>query len=165
MSAFFPYRIVIFIALLFFAMLNTATANQEIHFDKDELWIQSSGKSIPFSIELALNKEQRIQGLQGRTDLPLENGMLFYYDYPQMISMWMKNTSIPLDMLFIDQQGIILNIIHQTTPYSEEPLSSKHNVIAVLELRGGAVKQRAIRKGDIVIHSLFGNTHLLNQGL
>jgi uncharacterized membrane protein (UPF0127 family) len=82
--------------------------------------------------------------------------MLFVNETPRVSSFWMKNTYIPLDMLFIDANGRILEIFANTTPLSLEPVGSTKPVRAVLELRGGESARRGIRAGDRVRHTTFG---------
>jgi uncharacterized membrane protein (UPF0127 family) len=108
-----------------------------------------------FRVWIADTGERQMQGLMFVRDLPANEGMLFVHDRPRVASMWMKNTFIPLDMLFIDAQGRIVTIHQNTTPHSLEPLSSGRPVLAVLELRGGEVARRGIKPGDRVVHGAF----------
>ncbi len=108
-----------------------------------------------FRVWIADTGERQMQGLMFVRDLPANEGMLFVHDRPRIASMWMKNTFIPLDMLFIDARGRIVTIHENTTPHSLDPLSSGQPVLAVLELRGGEVARRGIRTGDRVVHAAF----------
>jgi hypothetical protein len=108
-----------------------------------------------FRVWIADTGERQMQGLMFVRDLPANEGMLFVHDRPRIASMWMKNTFIPLDMLFIDARGRIVTIHENTTPHSLDPLSSGQAVLAVLELRGGEVARRGIRRGDRVVHEAF----------
>ncbi len=96
------------------------------------------------------------QGLMGVRALPDHTGMLFLFDHPQVVAMWMKNTPLPLDMLFIDANGRVTSLIANTTPMSETILPSRGKVIGVLELKGGAAKAMRIPVGAIVRHAAFG---------
>ena len=90
-----------------------------------------------------------------RTSLPDNAGMLFFYDTPQEITMWMRNTYIPLDMVFIRSDGIVHRIEARTQPFSESIISSGANVSACLELAGGAAERLGLKPGDRVEHPLF----------
>jgi uncharacterized membrane protein (UPF0127 family) len=101
--------------------------------------------------------ERSQQGLMFLRWLPPDQGMLFPEDTPRVMHMWMKNTLIPLDMLFIDAKGRIIGIHERATPRSEDIITSPAPVKAVLELAGGACAQLGIRVGDQVRHALFGS--------
>lgn len=108
-----------------------------------------------FTVEVAASAEQRARGLMFRTALPVDRGMLFDFGREQEVSMWMRNTLIPLDMLFIDRAGGIRKIEANTKPLSLETISSEVPVIAVLELAGGTSNLLGIGPGDRVIHPMF----------
>ena len=90
-----------------------------------------------------------------RDNLPLDQGMLFVYPFNQQVTMWMKNTQIPLDMIFINTNGDIEDIIRMTIPNSLTRLTTKNKVKAVLEINGGLSKYLKINKGDKVIYPIF----------
>ena len=92
-----------------------------------------------------------------RRKLAPDAGMLFDYKVPQRITMWMKNTYIPLDMLFIGAGGRIVNIAERTVPRSLAAISSDGNAQAVLEVNGGTARRLGIRPGDMVLHPIFSN--------
>jgi uncharacterized protein len=108
-----------------------------------------------FAVELALNDEQRARGLMFRRELPEGRGMLFDFHREQPITMWMQNTYIPLDMIFIRGDGRILSIAENTEPLSTRVISSGGPVRAVLEVIAGTAKKLGIRPGDRVSHSIF----------
>ena len=85
-----------------------------------------------------------------RTYMPVNQGMLFDFEYPQKITMWMKNTYIPLDMLFIDNDGVIVSIAANTEPMSTETISSGQEVRAVLEVNANQAETHGIKVGDRV---------------
>ena len=91
-------------------------------------------------------------------DLPDEAGMLFIYPEPRQISMWMKNTFIPLDMIFIRADGRVAGISADAKPQSLAIIESTESVVAVLELKGGSAARLNIRKGAIAMHSFFGSS-------
>lgn len=127
-------------------------------FTTGSLAIQlQSGKQIEYNVEIAETLLQRKHGLKLRTSLDTNAGMLFLFPKVELIHMWMQDTLIPLDMLFINSRGEIVSITENTSPFSEEIISSQFPVAAVLELNAGTVKNEGIIKGDMVLHSRFGN--------
>ena len=126
-------------------------------FERDVLVIETEdGSRHRFEVELALDNEQRAQGLMYRRDLADGAGMLFVYGREWPVSMWMRNTFIPLDMLFIAGDGRIARIVERTVPQSLETISSGRPVTAVLEVNGGTVARLGIRPGDRVLYRAFG---------
>ena len=105
-----------------------------------------------FRVELAKSLSQRMQGLQGRQTLDAKAGMLFVFETPTIATMWMKNTYIPLDMLFLDSNGNIAAIAQNTQPMSLQPIRPPEPVKAVLELNAGTVASLGIKLGDRVLH-------------
>ena len=110
-----------------------------------------------FSVWIADTPARSQQGLMFLKWLPADQGMLFPQDAPRVMSMWMKNTLIPLDMLFIDGQGRVVYIRERATPQSEAIITTPLPVKAVLELSGGQCARLGIRVGDKVRHALFGS--------
>lgn len=107
-----------------------------------------------FQVEVARTPEEQERGLMFRNHLAMDAGMLFEFDAPQEVSMWMKNTLIPLDMLFIAEDGRIVSIHERAEPESLSLISSDGPVRAVLELAGGAVKHYGITTGNRVRHAV-----------
>ena len=108
-------------------------------------------------VELATTEEERSLGLMFRKKLPQNRGMLFIYKSERVVRMWMKNTFIPLDMLFLDKNGFITHLVKEARPLSLEIISSMGNVLGVLELLGGTSEKLGIRIGDRVEHVAFGS--------
>ena len=108
-----------------------------------------------FSVELAVNDADSAQGLMFRRELPEGKGMLFDFGRDQEVAMWMKNTFIPLDMLFITGGGRILRVAENTEPMSTRVIPSGGPVRAVLEVIGGTAKKYGIAAGDRVAHPWF----------
>ncbi len=133
-----------------------ADGNHQVgDFKISRLVIKTARGSIDFSVELAASNAQRIQGLQGRARLGARRGMLFDFGTLQPVAMWMKNTIIPLDMLFIANDGKIVSIVRDTTPMSLKTIYSHEPVRAVLEVNAGTSEAMGIHKGDMVIHDIF----------
>lgn len=114
------------------------------------LTIESGGRVHRFTVEVARTADQQAQGLMYRERLDSEAGMIFPFPSPRPASFWMRNTLIPLDMIFIRADGTIARIAANTVPHSEQPESSGEPVAAVLELRGGRAAELGIREGDRV---------------
>ena len=115
------------------------------------LAIDSDGGMHHFVVELALTPEERGRGLMFRESLADHAGMLFVFDRPSVWTMWMKNTPLSLDMLFLDPDGIIQRIEHDTIPESTTSIVSPPNTLYVLELRAGVARKLGIRAEDRVL--------------
>ena len=126
-------------------------------FPKSTLVIDTDKGSQRFSVEVATTQQQQEQGLMFRQSLPADAGMLFDFGTTQPAAFWMKNTLIPLDMLFIAADGHIADIHERAVPLSEATIYSKVPVRAVLELNGGTVSRLDIHLGDVVHNAIFGN--------
>ena len=107
-----------------------------------------------FCVELAVNNEERQRGLMFRKGIELSNGMLFVYDRPQSVSFWMKNTSIPLDIIFADEAGVITKIFQNARPLSTTRIFGGNEVQYVLEINAGLTKSLGIKTGGFLKHSL-----------
>lgn len=108
-----------------------------------------------FTVEIADTEATRERGLMFRTSLPGDKGMLFDFGTPQPVAFWMKNTLIPLDMLFIAPDGRVISIARNATPMSETPIPSGGDVLGVLEIRGGRAAETGIQPGDQVRERIF----------
>ncbi len=122
-----------------------------------ELEIVSGGERFAFKIEMAVTPAERARGLMDRRELAPDAGMLFDYGSPRYVSFWMKDTLIPLDMIFIRKDGRIARIAKRTIPLSLAAVPSGEPVRAVLEVIGGTTDRLGIAPGDTVIHPIFGN--------
>jgi uncharacterized membrane protein (UPF0127 family) len=114
------------------------------------LTIASSNGLHRFTVEVARSPEEQARGLMFRKDVPGDRGMIFPYDPPVQVSFWMKNTLIPLDMVFIGPDGKIGRIAANTVPMSLDPVPSIDPVSAVLEIAGGRAAELGIKEGDKV---------------
>jgi uncharacterized membrane protein (UPF0127 family) len=128
-----------------------------VAFGTGELDIETAaGGNHSFQVEVAETSEQRAQGLMFRRQMAADAGMLFLFGGSlQERAMWMKNTLIPLDMLFIDEAGKIVRIEQRTVPHSLRAIRSGQPVAAVLELNAGTTSRLAIEPGDRVIYPAF----------
>ncbi len=122
---------------------------------KDQLTLLISDQRYTINIEVAETKHQKARGLMYRTQLGEREGMLFPYEQPQEINMWMKHTYIRLDMVFIKAGGKVHRIEANTTSDSEAVIASNGDVIAVLELAGGVTAKLGLKTGNAVIHRLL----------
>jgi uncharacterized membrane protein (UPF0127 family) len=122
-------------------------------FPAGELTIGDGKKAkLVFKVWLADTPPRQAQGLMFVRSLPSTRGMLFVHPQPKIISMWMKNTYIPLDMVFIDAQGRVQQVVEQTTPHSLALIQSAAPARAVLEIAGGEARRLGIRPGQKVSH-------------
>ena len=121
------------------------------------LTIETKRGPVRFTIELATTPDQQQHGLMFRRSLAQNAGMLFLYGTDSPHSFWMKNTIIPLDILFVKRDGAIARIAANAKPLSEEPIPSGGPVRAVLEIPGGRAAQLGVAVGDKVRHSVLEN--------
>ena len=111
----------------------------------------NSNESIEFSVLIAESNKDRRQGLMHIEFMEKNQGMLFVFNPPRRVSMWMKNTPMSLDILFINRNGEVINMEENTTPYSTKALSSGGTIRWVLEINGGLAKKMGIKTGDLVL--------------
>jgi uncharacterized membrane protein (UPF0127 family) len=142
----------LFLAALFALSLAAAPA---VAADPQTLEIVSKTGVHTFTVEFAKSDAERAQGLMYRRELPEGRGMLFDFQRDDEVAMWMKNTYIPLDMVFIRSDGRIVRIAENTEPRSERIISSGGPVRGVLEVIGGTARKLGIAPGDRVAHPLF----------
>ena len=117
-------------------------------FQMGEVAVVTQRGRFVISVEIASTDDERTLGLQNRQNLAAGTGMLFDFRSPQPVSMWMKNTRIPLDMIFVAGSGQVVNIARHTTPFSLRVISSEGAVRWVLELNAGTAKRLGISPGD-----------------
>jgi len=116
----------------------------------------SDGTEHIFQSEMALTAEQQAQGMMFRTQMAPNEGMLFVFGEVRRASFWMRNTLIPLDIIFVRANGRIANIVAKATPETDTSRRSTGRVAAVLEIPGGRAAELGIKAGDLVIHRLLG---------
>ena len=143
----------------FFCILAAVTLTSPIQaresFRPSSVIIESRSGEHRFQVEIAETAEHRSLGLQYRKELPTGSGMLFDFKTSEPVIMWMKNTYISLDMLFISRDGTIVNIAERTKPLSLAYIRSRGPVKSVLEIQAGTAKTLGIRVGDKVRHEIF----------
>ena len=144
---------IVLLAVLLFCVVSAKA--EEVYFEKDVLSIQTKSGTVRLEIEMAETRKQRERGLMYRREIAESTGMLFYFKHLTAFRLWMKNTYIPLDMLFISKSGEIRQIERNTQPHSTEIIAAKEPVLAVLEIGGGEAKRLGIEVGDRVVHPMF----------
>lgn len=127
------------------------------------LIITTSNGEIRFNVEVAKTPEELQKGLMYRSELPLNNGMIFNIYPVRPIAMWMKNTKIPLDMIFVAPDATISMIKERAVPMSEDKIISRDPIRAVIELNAGQVKRHDIKVGDKVNHAILNNMTTLSD--
>jgi len=151
-------RVVLLFAILLAAALpGRAEEPQLQQFATAHLTIISATGPHRFVVELAETPGQMEQGLMFRRSLAPDAGMLFDFKQPTVATMWMHNTLIPLDMLFVDRQGLIVNIAQRAVPESDQTIAAVAPVRVVIELNGGTAERLGIKPGDHVLYPIFGN--------
>ena len=134
-----------------FALAMTMIFNTPAHAAQTvDATIYTQKGELPLQLELAATPETRVKGLMHRDSLDPLDGMLFLFPTPHDYSFWMKDTRLPLDMLFIDAQRRIVHIEAQVAPYSKSERSSGQAIVAVIELDGGRASAESIAEGDHV---------------
>ena len=148
------------VALVVLALLVVASgqAQAPVAFGRGELEIETARGRHHFMVELATSQDQQVQGLMFRRSLAPDAGMLFLYEDDHEIQMWMKNTLIPLDMIFIQADGTILSIAQRTVPGSLATIPSQGAARAVLEVNGGTAARLGIKPGDRVLYPGLGRS-------
>lgn len=121
------------------------------------LTIVSGETEHAFTVEVADDDEETSYGLMNRESLDADKGMLFDFGQPREPAMYMKNTLIPLDMLFVDTEGRVEMIAHNAVPGSLRTISPGVPVKGVLEIQGGLAKTLGLNAGDTIVHPIFGN--------
>ena len=139
-------------ALLLFAA-STAAADCRV----DRVDLRQSGGHVSFTVEIADDPEKRARGLMFRESLPQFSGMLFVNEVPQTASFWMRNTLIPLDLLFLDARGVVQHIHENAIPLDETAIPGGDDILAVLEINGGLSAMLGLRPGAHMKHPAFGS--------
>ncbi|AFL52173.1 uncharacterized membrane protein (UPF0127 family) [Sinorhizobium fredii] len=137
------------ISALFLLSVLVSSLAADVSFDRDKIRLfTSGGRAHDLTVELAIEPDQREQGLMHRRRMAPDHGMLFDFGETRRVMMWMRNTYLPLDMLFIAEDGTVRTIHENAVPLSDAIIDSKEPVAFVLELNAGTVKRLGIRPGD-----------------
>ncbi len=145
------------VLVLLAALLGGAAARAETGVcAEDRLDIRGDWGTARFTVEIADDPAEQQRGLMYREFLPAAQGMLFVYDKAGAPAFWMKNTLIPLDMLFLTPEGRVQYVHAGAVPGDLTPISGGPGVLAVLEIRGGLAAAIGIGPGDTVRHPAFG---------
>lgn len=134
------------------ASLMMATPLAALGCSLDAVNIKGEWGTARFNVEIADDPKEQAQGLMHRTEMPMASGMYFVNERPRRTSFWMRNTLIPLDMLFIDAQGVVKYVHHNAIPLDETPIAGGRDILTVLEINGGLAKKLGITEGSIVRH-------------
>lgn len=129
----------------------------DVKFKRSSLVVETGGRELKFEVDMATNDAERSHGLMFRKSLGPYEGMLFDFHQELPVSFWMKNTLIPLDMIFIAADGTIRHVHSNAVPLSTATIPSQFPVRGVLEINGGSAKLLGIKPGDKVKHAIFGN--------
>jgi len=121
----------------------------------DRVGLKNDRTQISFDIELAVSPQDRARGLMFRESLPQRSGMLFIFDPPQPVAFWMKNTLIPLDIIFVDRAGMVTGIHPNAQPGDLTPIEGGDSVFAVLEINAGLAARYQITPGTQMRHKVF----------
>ena len=136
-------------------ILGSPHAVSDTTFPQSEILIISRSGEHKFIVDVATTVAQRQLGLMYREKMARNSGMMFDFSEEKLIAMWMKNTLIPLDMLFVDKTGRILQVERATTPLSLETIAARRPAMSVIELNAGLTEELGISEGDQVIHDIF----------
>ncbi|MCR9127780.1 MAG: DUF192 domain-containing protein [Rhodobacteraceae bacterium] len=123
----------------------------------DSVFLRGDWGQARFSVELAQTPESRARGLMFRESLPRSSGMLFVYERPRRAQFWMKNTLIPLDMIFTDRSGVVQRVHHMAVPGDLTSIDGGPDIFAVLEINGGLARSLGIVAGSEMRHPVFAD--------
>ena len=149
------------IRLALFGLLAITAAPLHAVCADDKVTVQGDWGQATFTVAVADDVAERAQGLMFVESMPTLAGMLFVYDAPQSVSFWMKNTLIPLDMLFVGADGAIVRIHENAIPGDLTPIPGGDDIQYVLEINGGLSARLGIAEGDLMQHPSFGDAAIL----
>lgn len=150
-----------FIGLVVFAapdlFARSVAKDPDATLPQEELLIETGNGKFTFSAEIADDPDERSQGLMFREKMLPTHGMLFDFGWSEPVIMWMKNTPLALDMVFIKEDGTVARVASNTVPFSLDHIPSGEAVAFVLELNAGIAAQIGLKRGDVIRHRSFGN--------
>ncbi|WP_420587018.1 DUF192 domain-containing protein [Ruegeria sp.] len=121
----------------------------------DRVNLRNDKSQISFNVELAISPQERARGLMFRETMPQRSGMLFVFDPPQPVAFWMKNTLIPLDIIFLDREGTVVHVHENAIPGDESLIEGGDSIYAVLEINAGLAARYLISPGTEMQHKVF----------
>jgi len=137
-----------------FTMLSLASEDV-VRLPVEQVVVTTDQGDITFATEIATSDETRSRGLMFRRSMGEREAMMFYWQDPRVVSMWMRNTYIPLDMLFVAADGIVVHVESNTVPHSLDVISAGREVSAVMEIVAGSAAKLGIKPGTRLIHRFF----------
>ena len=147
----------LFLFLVLLLSLTQAAFSQQEQLPIEDVTIRKAdGGEHVFRSEMAISPQQQATGMMFRTEMAPDEGMLFVFGEVRRASFWMRNTLIPLDIIFVRANGRIANIVANATPETDAHRRSTGRVAGVLEIPGGRAAELGIKAGDLVIHPAFG---------
>ena len=148
-------RLLGFVAAAVVAFLSIAAAPPQSALPRSTVIIDTPNGAVRFNVEVARDTAARMQGLMFRTKMAADAGMLFDFPRDDYQAFWMKNTILPLDLIFIRADGTISSVATHTVPYSEQPVMSQEPIRAVLEINAGRSDALGIKAGEKVHNRIF----------
>ncbi len=133
-------------------------ADGVVRLPAENVVVSTTAGDFTFAAELATSDKDRSVGLMFRRSMGERQAMLFYWDEPEPVSMWMRNTYIPLDMLFVTGDGTVVHVAADTVPHSLKTISANRDVSAVMEINAGTAARLGIRAGSRLLHRFFNRS-------
>lgn len=141
-----------FFIFLVTAQFSFAQEAMQLPVDATPLVIKTAAGDVSYNVEVALSRDEHERGLMYRRNFPSDRAMLFKFDEQRDIAMWMANTPLPLDMIFLNHQGVIVSVVEKAVPYSRTILTSGVPARYVIEVNAGQVAMHNIAVGQQVVH-------------
>ncbi|MGO4854545.1 DUF192 domain-containing protein [Phaeovulum sp. W22_SRMD_FR3] len=152
-------RATVALSLLGAATMVPGQARADVQCQSDQAVFATAAGGARFTIEIADTEAERAQGLMNRPAMPRSAGMLFIYPKPQPVAFWMKNTLIPLDMIFMDAGGTVVSVAARARPHDETPIPGGEAIQYVLEINGGLAQALGIVPGVSMAHPRIAPAH------
>lgn len=130
---------------------------------KSEVQAVTATGAHRFQVWIAADDRSRTRGLMHVRELPPDHGMLFVFDAPQVAAFWMKNTHVALDLVFINSDGVVVNVARDAEPMSLDPIESAGPILAVLELEAGTTRRIGLSAGGRIVHPVFAGEHAAHR--
>lgn len=151
------YILVFFVNFALLDINSYAEVEKNTTYSEPLVLENENGESFKFIVEVVSDDLSRQKGLMFRDKMARNEGMLFNFETEKHVTFWMHNTYISLDLLFINSDGIVVNIFEGAVPMSKKPIPSKEKVKAVLEINSGMLKVFSVGIGSVVRHKIFSN--------